>query len=69
MRQVVTGNLLSAGLRWFGHANSSLSFGAVVGVDVILGLKIMVPSVQFRRDLSILQIVPPLTLVIMKVRA
>jgi hypothetical protein len=69
MRQVVTGNLLSAGLRWFGHTNGCLSFGAVVSVDVVLGLKIRCPGVQFRRDLSILQIVPPLTLVNMKARA
>jgi hypothetical protein len=65
----MTSNLLSAGLRWFGHAYSSLSFGAVVSVDVILGLKVMAFGIQLRRNLSILQIVPPLTLVSMKDRA
>ena len=62
-------HLLLAGLRRRRKANRSLSLSAVVSIDVIVSPNVKKFVVHIRKNICILQVVPPFALINMMGRA
>ena len=69
MGQVMARHLLLAGLRRRRKANRSLDLCAVVSVDVIVSPNVKRFVVHIRKNICILQVVPPFALINMMGRA
>jgi hypothetical protein len=69
MGKVMACHLLPAGLRRLWNANRCLNFCAVVSVDVIVSPNVKKFVVHIRKNICILQVVPPFALIDMMGRA
>ena len=69
MGQVMARHLLLARLRRLWNANRSLNLCAVVSVDVIVSPNVKTFVVHTRKNICILQVVPPFALIDMMGRA